>query len=242
MIKKLKTYVINQQFNPGVLGIFINPFYIVRRELMRATVCIAPKIQGKTLDIGCGHRPYEKIFTKISEYVGIEFDSPKNRSRFAKIDAWYNGTDLPFENSSFDSIILTQVLEHVFNPDKLLSEISRVLKKDGVFFLSVPFIWDEHEQPHDYARYSSFGLKHLLTKHGFEIVEYLKVVPDIRVIFQLIGCYIHKILTKINSYYVRLFFYVLLISPFTIIGTVLSMILPRNQDLYLNSVIVASKR
>ncbi len=231
-----------QQFDPGVLGLFINPFYVVRKELMSAMRSLAPALEGTTLDIGCGHRPYEKIFTHSSSYVGLEYDTPHNRSRFKKIDAWYRGERFPFERESFDSAILTQVLEHVFNPDIMLSEIHRVLKPGGQLLLSVPFAWDEHEQPHDYARYSSFGLIHLLEKHGFQIDSHIKTVPDVRIIFQLAGCYIHKKIAWIRSYRIRLLLYVLLISPLTILGTFMSWILPPNPDLYMDNVILVRKK
>lgn len=239
---KLKNHIQDQQFNPGILGVFINPFYIVRKELRRAMVSCADKVTGKTLDVGCGGRPYENIFARASEYIGMEYDSPKNRVRFKKIDVWYDGKHFPFKDNSFDSIILTQVLEHVFNPDEFLSEINRVSKKDSVLLLSAPFVWDEHEQPHDYARYSSFGLAHLLTTHEFEIVEHIKTAPDIRIIFQLIACYIHKRLAWIQSYRLRVCFYILLISPFTILGIIFAKILPENQDLYMDNVILARKK
>ena len=61
-------------------------------------------------------------------------------------------------------MLCNQVLEHVFNPDEFLLKINRVLKNDGKLLLTVPFVWDEHEQPFDYARYSSFGLKALIEK------------------------------------------------------------------------------
>ncbi|MCX6715600.1 MAG: class I SAM-dependent methyltransferase [Candidatus Taylorbacteria bacterium] len=241
MIPKLKLYVRKQQFNPGLLGIFINPFYTVRKELRRAMIRLSSHVTGRTLDVGCGEKPYENIFSNISEYVGMEYDSPKNRSRFKNINSWYDGKHFPFDGNSFDSIILTQVLEHVFNPDEFLAEINRVTKNNGLLLMSAPFVWDEHEQPWDYARYSSFGLKHLLKKHGFEIIEHIKTVSDVRVISQLTACYIHKKLAGIRSYRIKMIFYVLLISPLTIIGTILSQILPANMDLYMDNVVLARK-
>lgn len=239
---KIKSYILRQQFDPGILGIFINPFYIVRKELIKTMRKFSSKVQGRVLDVGCGHRPYEKIFSKATEYVGLEYDSPKNRARFKNIDAWYDGNKFPFASESFDSVILTQVLEHVFNPDEFLLEINRILKKNGIILISVPFAWDEHEQPHDFARYSSFGLKHLLSKSGFEVIDHVKTVTDIRMIFQLAGCYIHKKVSWIKSYKIRLCFYILFISPLTIIGTLISTILPENKDFYMDNIIIANKK
>ncbi len=171
----------------------------------------------------------------------MEFDSPENRARFKRIDTWYSGEKFPFENNSFDSVIATQVLEHVFNPDQFLKEVARVTMPGGALLLTVPFVWDEHEKPHDYARYSSFGLAHLLRKSGFKIERHIKTASDVRVIFQLVACFIHKRLEWIQSYWLRVFWYVLLISPFTILGIVLSKILPANQDLYMDNVVLARK-
>ena len=76
---------------------------------------------------------------------------------------------------SFDNVVCNQVLEHVFRPEVFLLEIHRVIKPGGNMLMSVPFIWDEHEQPWDYARYSSFGLKYLLENTGFEVIEQRKL-------------------------------------------------------------------
>ncbi len=239
MIKKVSEIMKEQQFNPGILGIFINPFYFVRKELYKNISLLGKQIGGKVLDIGCGSKPYQKLFTNTKEYVGMEFNSPENRKR-SSADIFYDSKHFPFENETFNSVIFTQVLEHIFNPDEFLSEVNRVLKKDGCILLTAPFIWDEHEQPHDYARYSSFGLKHILLKHGFKIVESYKTLEDIRVIFQIINCYIYKII-PLKNYRFRLCFYVLFISPFTILGLFLSLILPKNKDLYMDNIILAKK-
>ena len=113
-----------------------------------------------------------------------------------KADYFYDGNKFPFRNAEFDSIVTNQVLEHVFNPDEFLSEINRVLKIDGKLLLTVPFVWDEHEQPYDYARYSSFGLKSFWKRHGFQIIKHHKSVNDFGVIIQLINAYIYKITIK----------------------------------------------
>lgn len=237
----IKKYIRRQYFDPGLLGIFINPFYLVRKELRATLAVLGREIRGKTLDVGCGDKPYEKIFKNASSYLGMEFDSPENRARFGKIDVWYDGGKFPFENAIFDSIIATQVLEHVFNPKEFLSEIARVTKSGGYLLLTVPFVWDEHEKPHDFARYSSFGLAYLLKNSGFEIKKHIKTAPDTRVIFQLAACFIHKKLEWIGSYWPRVFCYVVLISPLTILGIIFSGILPENQDLYMDNVVLAQK-
>lgn len=235
--KSLKAVFFKEQFQPGWLGLFVNPFYFARKGLYQEIKSLAPQIKGKVLDVGCGSKPYEALF-QVSEYIGLELASPENQHK--KADYFYDGAIFPFTDKTFDSVITNQVLEHVFNPDVFLSEIHRVLKDDGIVLLTVPFVWDEHEQPFDYARYSSFGLKYLLEKYQFEVIEQRKSIQDIRVIFQLLNAYLYKMTVTPNSY-INLLSTLILIAPFNILGTLLANLLPRNKDLYLDNVILAKK-
>ncbi len=106
--------------------------------------------------------------------------------------------------------------------------------------MTVPFVWDEHEQPYDYARYSSFGLKFILEKHGFRVIEQRKTASDIRVIFQLINAYLYKILLTKKPLINRLFCF-LFMSPFNILGEFLRHLFPGNNDLYLDNIVLARK-
>lgn len=240
MIEKIKHVLRKEQFQPGILALFFNPYYFSRKGLFRHISLWAPLITGRTLDVGCGTKPYEKLFLSTTSYIGLELDAVANRKN-KKADYFYTGTTFPFRNDEFDSVIVNEVLEHVFSPSDFLSEIYRVLKPNGILLMTVPFVWDEHEQPFDYARYSSFGLKHLLEKSGFEVIEYRKSINDIRVIFQLLNCYIYK-KTFTKNVFVNLFTTFFLMSPFTILGELLSKVLPKNEDLYLDSIILLKKK
>jgi SAM-dependent methyltransferase len=235
---KLKIFYNKQQYHPSWLGLFVHPFYFARKGLFEHISALAPKVTGRILDVGCGQKPYADLFN-ASDYVGLEIDSVDNRQN-KKADCYYNGTVFPFMGGEFDSVILSQVFEHVFTPDVFLCEVHRVLAEGGVLLMSVPFVWDEHEQPHDYARYTSFGLCSLLERHGFVVVEHRKSVNDIRVVFQMLNGFIYKkTITKNN--YLNLFVTLLLISPFNILGELLSKLLPENNDLYLDNVVLAKK-
>lgn len=226
------------QFQPCFLGLFINPFYFARKGLHENISSLAKYITGRTLDVGCGQKPYEKLF-RSSQYIGMEIDTPENRQN-KKADFFYNGLTFPFQDGEFDSIVLNEVLEHVFNPYDFLSEINRVLKPDGMMLMTVPFCWDEHEQPNDFARYSSFGLKAILQNHGFEVIEQRKSINDIRVAFQVLNAYIYK-KTVTKNVYVNLLLTVLLMSPFNLIGELAAKVFPRNDDMYIDSIILARK-
>ena len=189
MTRKLKDIYHRQAFYPGFIGIFVNPFYHARLGLRKAMSRFSSELKGRLLDVGCGSKPYQELFV-VDDYIGLDIDSEASRNR--KIaDYFYDGKTFPFNEDEYDSVLCNQVLEHVFNPDEFLSEIKRVLKPGGRLLLTGPFVWDEHEQPHDYARYSSFGLKALLDKNGFNVIGYKKIGADASIIFQLINAYLY---------------------------------------------------
>lgn len=78
---------------------------------------------------------------------------------------------IPLENSSVKLVITQEVLEHVKDVEKGLQEIYRVLKKDGLFYCQVPFIIGYHPGPNDYWRFTKEGIREVIEKHGFEILE-----------------------------------------------------------------------
>src|SRR5262245_41657300 len=140
---------------------------------------VAPQARGRLLDVGCGQKPYEHIFTPfLSEYVGIEREETFALTHAAgaerRPDLTYDGRRLPFDDRSFDTVLNVQVLEHTPHPAELVSEMARVLRDDGRLILSAPFQFRLHEEPHDYFRYSPHGLRALCSDAGLEITE---VVP-----------------------------------------------------------------
>ena len=238
MLASLKAYYLDQMIRPGLVGLFVNPFYFARRELLRAVQSLAPELRGRVLDVGCGSRPYERLVT-AREYVGLELDTPENR-RTKNADVFYDGRKLPFEDASFDAVICNQVLEHVFEPDAFVSEIARVLRSGGRLLLTVPFVWDEHEQPRDYGRYSSFGLAALLARNGLKVLRQEKTAGDVKALFQLINAYLYKV-TVTRSAYANLLLTLVLMAPFNLLGSVLAWVLPRNADLFLDNVVLAER-
>jgi SAM-dependent methyltransferase len=235
----LKKIYEKEMFFPTWIGIFTNPFYFARNGLAKAMLKYSKHLSGNLIDVGCGSQPYRKMF-KVEEYTGLEFDSPIARER-GIADVYYDGTVFPLKNEQFDSVICSQVLEHVFNPDEFLAEIHRVLKPGGCMVLTIPFVWDEHEQPYDYARYSSFGLKSLLEKSGFSIIEQEKICADVTVLFQLTNAYLFKITNNMPTY-PRLIFNATIMAFVTMCGLFANLILPKNPDLFLDQIILVTKK
>lgn len=237
-METIRHYILTQQYNPGLAGLWTNPFYHARRGLYCAIAEMAPRLEGRLLDVGCGRKPYQRLF-RVSDYVGLELDTPENRVS-KQADYYYDGETFPFCDESFDGVICNQVLEHVFTPERFLAEIRRVLKPGGKLLLTVPFVWDEHEQPWDYARYSSFGLKHLLENNGFVVAEQRRINADVRVLFQLMNAYLYKAFWT-RQPVVNLLVCAAVMAPFNILGALFYRLLPANPDLYLDQLVFAGK-
>jgi len=228
MISKIKNLIRSQSFSPGFLGIFFNPFYIARKNLHNAIAEYAETLNGDLLDVGCGTKPYQDLFS-VKKYIGLDIDSTHTKN-LGVADYLYDGKKFPFTDASFDVVLCNQVFEHVFNPDEFLAEIVRVLKINGTLLLTVPFVWDEHEQPFDYARYTTFALQDLLGRHGMKITQHKKLGADISVIFQLTNAYLVKVTGKWSKY-PKLLMTITVMFSFNFLGIILSHVFPKNQDL-----------
>ena len=241
MLNKLLKIYKNQTFNPGFIGIFINPFFFIRRGLLRGIKKYSKQLNGSLLDFGCGSKPYKKFFN-VENYFGVDIidRGHPHEQELGAIDVYYDGNRIPFKDKSFDSLFSSEVFEHIFNLEDILEELSRVLKKNGSAFFTVPFVWDEHEIPFDYGRYSSFGIKFLIEKHGFEVVVLEKSTKYLETVFQLWNLYLYYNLYTKNKY-LNIFINILFISPFTIMGILISGILPNRSSLYNNNIILAKK-
>jgi len=124
--------------------------------------------KGEVLDIGCGNKPYLSFFEgKISGYIGCDvIQSDRNL-----VDVLCPATEIPLENNIKDTVFTTQVIEHVADHNKLLSEAFRILKPGGHLILSGPMCWEHHEIPYDFFRFTRYGFEYILKNAGFEIVE-----------------------------------------------------------------------
>ncbi len=238
MKKNIKSILARESFFPTWLGLFLNPFYLARKGLADKIREYSSSVSGRLLDVGCGSKPYRDLFN-VTDYIGLDIDSANSRKR-AIADYFYDGSKFPFADKEFEAVLCNQVLEHVFNPDEFLREIHRVLKPGGKLLLTVPFVWDEHEQPYDYARYSSFGLKALLEENGLKIVKHEKLGADASILFQLTNAYLYKITEPWNKY-IRLVFTGLVMGSVNLTGILARMVLPKNTDLFLDHIVLAEK-
>jgi len=239
MANHLFQFLRQQSFKPGIVGPLVNPFYFIRRGLYTHIRQYAPRLKGKLLDFGCGRKPFEDLFT-VSEYIGVDLAVTGHDHSLSKVDVYYDGKHIPFPDETFDALFCSEVFEHVFEPDTILPEVCRVLKNDALALITVPFCWNEHEIPYDYARYSSFGIRHLLEKHGFEVLELKKTGSFAQVCFQLWALYFYEIFSRWGRIGKALS--MLFIIPLNILGAILCLVLPKNKTLYFNNILLLRKK
>lgn len=127
--------------------------------------------KGRVLDMGCGTCPYkEDILQAASEYVGIDWAEDFHKSDNIDFLADLN-EPLPLAGDSASTIVAFQLLEHLREPARFLAECHRILEEGGEIFITVPFMWHVHDQPHDYYRFTEHGLRHLFATAGFSDIQ-----------------------------------------------------------------------
>lgn len=134
---------------------------LIRKQLMS----VAKYLGGDILDVGGGEKNrYKNLFT-FKTFTCLDIYAGPG------IDIVASADDIPLPDESKDSVLSTQMLEHVQYPEKCVQEMYRVLKKGGYAVITVPQ-WNElHAEPHDYWRYTKYGLVELFERNGFRTVE-----------------------------------------------------------------------
>ena len=234
---------VSKKFKPGLS----NSFYFIRNALYQKVKELAPRLSGKLLDFGCGSKPYSSLFTNVNEYIGLDYASEGHSHEKEQIDVMYDGKNIPFPNEHFDSVFSSEVFEHIFNPDEIIPEIARVMKRGGQLLVTCPFVWNEHEVPVDYARYTQFALKHLLEKHGFTILVQDKTGDFLMALHQMRLVYFNQHFIPAFPLLGKLKFFRTNIPP--LINPLLNAwfsfkqwLLPKRKDLYLNNIVLAQKK
>lgn len=126
--------------------------------------------RGALYDLGAGESPYKEFFLQYAEkYIAVDWDLSSHRTQLDVL-ADLN-KPLPVESQSADTVVSLSVLEHLSEPQTMLNEAYRILKPYGNLVLQVPWQWQIHETPHDYFRYTPYGLRYMLEKAGFQDVS-----------------------------------------------------------------------
>ena len=126
---------------------------------------VAHYVRGKVIDIGAGHFDrYSRLFSYDS-YTKTDINPNEN------VELVCTAYAIPVKDESFDSAVCTQVYEHLLDPFAAAREMYRILRRGGHAVVTVPQMNELHEQPHDYFRYTRFGLASLFERAGFTVVE-----------------------------------------------------------------------
>lgn len=233
-------------FDTSFVGFLINPSFIARSGLIKVISDVTSKfkselvIQKNILDVGCGSKPYQDLFSGARKYVGLDTLNSGHDHSQESIDQYYDGRIFPFENHSFDAVVSFQVLEHVQDEALFYNEVKRVLKPDGILLLTVPFCWQEHEQPYDFRRFTSFGIRRNLESVGFEIIELKKTTSYFQTVLQYTNSYFataFKTRLVILNIIINIFFNLILNSL-----SILFSLFDKNEDLYCDIVVLAKSK
>ena len=123
-------------------------------------------VRGDLLDLGCGNQPYRGWYEPLVSTVTALDAAP-----LPGVDVVAMADDVPLPDASFDVILATEVLEHVNDAEKAMSEIFRLLRPGGHVIATVPYLYPTHEAPHDYRRFTHYGLVAIAERHGLRVVD-----------------------------------------------------------------------
>jgi SAM-dependent methyltransferase len=127
--------------------------------------------RGRLIDLGCGKVPlYGSYRDHVDSVTCVDWGDSYHGNQY--LDQECDLTrPLPFADDDFDTIVLSDVLEHIPEPASLWSEMARILRPSGTLIMNVPFCYWIHEKPHDYYRYTEFALQRFAEGAGLEVLE-----------------------------------------------------------------------
>ncbi len=132
---------------------------------------LAVHAKGRLLDLGCGKVPLFAAYrAHVTDNICVDWANSLHRNEHLDLE-WDLTQTLPFADAQFDTIVLSDVLEHVPVPERLWAEIARLLRAEGKLIMNVPFYYWLHEKPHDYYRYTEFALRRFAVAAKLEVVE-----------------------------------------------------------------------
>lgn len=151
---------------------FYSAFWVVRRlrQIIRAHAKYA---HGRMLDVGCGLKPHEKLFAPfVTHHVGIDY-SPLSGYRGNRADVSGDAAELPFADASFDTVLCTELVVDLPDPERTIAEFARVLAPGGTVIVTAAFVYPVHDR-NDYFRFSPDGMGVIMRRHGLGVE---RVVP-----------------------------------------------------------------
>ena len=194
---------------------YIYPDFLCKVSIRNSISYLINKYQKiffkkNVLDVGCGSKPYMRFFKSLQcEYHGIDFNHYTNflLEESSHPDFYFHNNYKKnfllnnFKDKTYDIIVSFEVLEHHERPDIFFKECSRILKNEGILLITFPFIWNLHEEPYDYQRFTHYKIKKLCEKNNLKIIETIRRGSSLETVIQVTNLAI----LNINSFPLKIF-------------------------------------
>jgi SAM-dependent methyltransferase len=125
---------------------------------------------ARVLDAGAGEGRYKRNFVK-QRYCGVDLGVGDAAWNYGGLETVADLGALPFRDGLFDAAVHIVTIEHLREPGRALAEMSRTMRPGAPLLIAAPHEWEVHQAPHDYFRYTRYGLAYLLERAGFEVCE-----------------------------------------------------------------------
>jgi len=136
---------------------------------------------ARVLDAGAGEGQYRGHFHE-QRYCGLDLGIGDREWNYAGLDVIGDLSRMPFRAGAFDAVINIVTLEHLCEPAQAVQEMQRVLCSGGRVLIVAPQDWEVHQAPHDYFRYTRYGLRYLLESAGFTDIHVFPMGGFFRVV------------------------------------------------------------
>ena len=147
---------LRKQMSPAILAL---SEALVPRLLARSS--------GRFLDAGAGTQPFRSVVEpQVDTYVAYDIEARSDVDLLGSVEDMASVAD-----ASVDTLLCSEVLEHVPHPAAAIAEFARVVAPGGSLLVTVPFLARLHEEPYDFYRYTKYGLRTLLNEGGFHVDE-----------------------------------------------------------------------
>ena len=157
--------------SPDPKRIHLTSRYVAGVQIKAYEPLLRGHARGRLLDLGCGVAPYYGLYRdRIDSCICLDWPTSLHENPYLDVHADLN-RPLPLADATMDTVLLTDVLEHVARPEPLIRETARVLRPGGKLVVTVPFFYRLHEEPHDYRRYTEHALRHLCGEAGLDVVH-----------------------------------------------------------------------
>jgi SAM-dependent methyltransferase len=165
---------------------------IARSNIFKGLESAVKYASGRLIDVGCGIKPYQSLFDPyVDSYFGVDYPQTMkaNYDAQTKADIFTDCSKTGLRDCSFNTLLSTQVIEHIYDTRKFIMECNRILTPGGIGIFTIPFVWQCHSEPYDFYRFTRYSIQRLFSESGFEILK----------IENLEGAYATLIQTKIVS-------------------------------------------